>query len=402
LDSNELASSLFCCVLGAALFEVLSCGGALERRLVRTRPSGEKQRSHNSYRLVHLSDALRTYQLKANNASIVVAGDKEPARRTYDRMNVFVTGAAGFLGSHLVDHLLADGDTVVGIDNLLTGSRANLAHIRPSQPFAFIEADVSQPWTWAAAIDQPDLIMHFASPASPVDYGREPLATLAVNSLGIMHAVTLADATKARVLFASTSETYGDPLEHPQRESYWGNVNPVGVRACYDEAKRYGEAYLTSAVRKLGIDGRIVRIFNTYGPRMQPGDGRVIPNFCLSALRGHPLTVYGDGRQTRSFCYVDDLIEGIVRLAKREGLQGKLVNIGNPVEFTIAELAQIVAEVADVPLHAVPHDLPPDDPTRRRPDITLARVLLDWEPKVTLREGLVSTLDYFRDLSPVA
>jgi nucleoside-diphosphate-sugar epimerase len=217
-----------------------------------------------------------------------------------------------------------------------------------------------------------------------------------------MHAVTLADATKARVLFASTSETYGDPLEHPQRESYWGNVNPVGVRACYDEAKRYGEAYLTSAVRKLGIDGRIVRIFNTYGPRMQPGDGRVIPNFCLSALRGHPLTVYGDGRQTRSFCYVDDLIEGIVRLAKREGLQGKLVNIGNPVEFTIAELAQIVAEVADVPLHAVPHDLPPDDPTRRRPDITLARVLLDWEPKVTLREGLVSTLDYFRDLSPVA
>ena len=244
--------------------------------------------------------------------------------------------------------------------------------------------------------------MHFASPASPVDYGREPLATLAVNALGIMHAVALADKTKARVLFASTSETYGDPLEHPQRESYWGNVNPVGVRACYDEAKRYGEAYLTSAVRKLGIDGRIVRIFNTYGPRMQPGDGRVIPNFCLSALQGRPLTVYGDGRQTRSFCYVDDLIDGIVRLARGPGLQGKLVNIGNPIEFTIEELARIVAEVADVPLHMVPHDLPPDDPTRRKPDITLARTLLGWEPNVGLREGLVSTLDYFRELTPVA
>lgn len=235
----------------------------------------------------------------------------------------------------------------------------------------------------------------------PVDYGREPLATMAVNSLGIMHAVALGDAMKARVLFASTSETYGDPLEHPQRESYWGNVNPVGVRACYDESKRYGEAYLTSAVRKLGIDGRIVRIFNTYGPRMQPGDGRVIPNFCLSALQGRPLTIYGDGRQTRSFCYVDDLIDGIVRLAKGDGLRGKLVNIGNPVEFTIAELAQIVADVAHVPLHAVPHDLPPDDPTRRKPDITLARALLGWEPKVSLREGLISTLDYFRELAPV-
>jgi nucleoside-diphosphate-sugar epimerase len=317
-------------------------------------------------------------------------------------MNVFVTGAAGFLGSHLVDRLLADGDRVVGIDNFVTGSRDNLAHIDVGQPFTFVEADVSLPWSWARGLAKPDLIMHFASPASPVDYGREPLATMAVNALGVMHGVELAHATGARMLFASTSETYGDPLEHPQRETYWGNVNPVGVRACYDEAKRYGEAYLTSAVRALGIDGRIVRIFNTYGPRMQPGDGRVIPSFCLSALRGEPLTVFGDGRQTRSFCYATDLIDGIVRLAKGDGLRGKIVNIGNPIEFTIAELAEIVAHQVGVPLKVVEQDLPPDDPTRRKPDITLARTLLGWEPKIALREGLVSTLDYFRALTPVA
>jgi nucleoside-diphosphate-sugar epimerase len=315
--------------------------------------------------------------------------------------NVFVTGAAGFLGSHLVDRLLAAGKRVVGIDNFATGSTDNLAHIGDDKPFAFVEADVSLPWTWAGDFDHPDLILHFASPASPVDYGREPLATLSVNALGVMHAVALSFATGSRFVFASTSETYGDPLEHPQRESYWGNVNPVGVRACYDEAKRYGEAYLTSAVRKLGIDGRIVRIFNTYGPRMQPGDGRVVPNFCLSALRGEPLTVYGDGKQTRSFCYVDDLIDGILRLATAEGLGGKVVNIGNPDEFTILELAEIIAKIVGVPLKVVALELPPDDPARRKPDITLARTLLDWEPKMALREGLVSTLDYFRRLTPV-
>jgi dTDP-glucose 4,6-dehydratase len=311
-------------------------------------------------------------------------------------LNVLLTGAAGFLGSHLVDRLLADGDCVVGIDNLATGSSANLAHIGSDRPFTFIEADVSLPWTWAQGLDRPNLIMHFASPASPVDYGREPLATMAVNALGVMHGVDLAHATGARLLFASTSETYGDPLEHPQSEAYWGNVNPVGVRACYDESKRYGEAYVTSAVRKLAIDARIVRIFNTYGPRMQPGDGRVVPNFCLAALRGEPLTVYGDGRQTRSFCYVSDLIDGIVRLAKQEALSGKLVNVGNPGEFTIAELATIISEIAGVPLNVVACDLPPDDPTRRKPDISLARALLGWEPKVALRQGLTSTLEYFR------
>jgi nucleoside-diphosphate-sugar epimerase len=311
-------------------------------------------------------------------------------------LKVLLCGAAGFLGSHLADRLLADGDLVTGVDNLATGSRANLAIADKNPRFRFIEADVSLPWTWAHDLDKPDLIAHFASPASPVDYGREPLATMAVNALGAMHGVELARATGARLLFASTSEVYGDPLEHPQPETYWGNVNPIGERACYDESKRYAEAYLTSAVRKLGIDGRIVRIFNTYGPRMQPGDGRAIPNFCMAALRGEPLTVYGDGRQTRSFCYVTDLVDGVVRLAKHPAPAPMVVNIGNPQEFTISELAQIVSEIAGVPLHVVARDLPPDDPARRRPVISLARRLLGWEPRTALREGLAATLDYFR------
>jgi nucleoside-diphosphate-sugar epimerase len=311
-------------------------------------------------------------------------------------LKVLVTGAAGFLGSHLVDRLLADGDRVVGVDNFVTGSAANLEHIGSDLPFEFVDADVSLPWTWAQSAEQPDLIMHFASPASPVDYGREPLATMSVNAVGAMHGVELANASGARLLFASTSEVYGDPLEHPQRETYWGNVNPIGVRACYDEAKRYAEAYVTSAIRKLGIDARIVRIFNTYGPRMQPGDGRVIPNFCLAALAGQPLTVYGNGRQTRSFCYVSDLVEGIVRFAKRDTLAERVVNLGNPDEFTINELAGILSEVAGVPLETIACELPPDDPTRRRPDITRARAQLGWEPTVALREGLSATLNYFR------
>ncbi|MGA9943458.1 MAG: NAD-dependent epimerase/dehydratase family protein [Candidatus Cybelea sp.] len=311
-------------------------------------------------------------------------------------MKVLVTGAAGFLGSHLVDRLLADGDRVVGVDNFVTGSPANLAHIGSDLPFEFVDADVALPWTWAQSAEQPDLIMHFASPASPVDYGREPLATMSVNAVGAMHGVELANASGARLLFASTSEVYGDPLEHPQRETYWGNVNPIGVRACYDEAKRYAEAYVTSAIRTLGIDARIVRIFNTYGPRMQPGDGRVIPNFCLAALSGQPLTVYGNGRQTRSFCYVSDLVEGIVRFAKRDTVAERVVNLGNPNEFTINELAGILSEVAGVPLETVACELPPDDPTRRRPDIGRARAQLGWEPKVALREGLSATLNYFR------
>jgi nucleoside-diphosphate-sugar epimerase len=219
---------------------------------------------------------------------------------------------------------------------------------------------------------------------------------MAVNALGAMHGVELARATGARLLFASTSEIYGDPLEHPQPETYWGNVNPIGERACYDESKRYAEAYVTSAVRTLGIDARIARIFNTYGPRMQPGDGRVIPNFCMAALRGEPLIVYGDGRQTRSFCYVADLVEGVVRLAKREALTGKIVNIGNPDEFTVIDLARMISQIAGRPLEIVNAALPPDDPRRRRPAIALARKLLGWEPQVTLRDGLPATLEYFR------
>lgn len=316
-------------------------------------------------------------------------------------MIVLITGAAGFLGSHLVDRLLADGDRVIGIDNLTTGSRENLAHLEGNAGFSFVQADVSLSWTWKDRFESPHLIMHFASPASPVAYGREPLATMTVNAFGIVHAAELAAATGARLIFASTSEAYGQPLEHPQRETYWGNVNPVGPRACYDEAKRFGEAYVASASRKLGVDGRVVRIFNTYGPRMQPDDGRVVSNFCISALRGEPLTVYGDGTQTRSFCYVSDLVDGIVRFAKHARPGSTLLNLGNPAEITISQLARIVADTARVPLHIVERALPPDDPERRRPDITLARALLHWEPKVDLHQGLAATLDYFRTHLPV-
>jgi nucleoside-diphosphate-sugar epimerase len=317
-------------------------------------------------------------------------------------MLAYVTGAAGFLGSHVVDRLLRDGWKVTGVDNLATGDERNLRAAAASERFLFVCADVALPWApWIASAGEawrtPDLILHLASPASPVQYERLALETMAVNGVGTMHAVACAHATGAVLLYASTSECYGDPLDHPQRETYWGNVNPVGIRSCYDESKRFGEAYVTTAVRKLGIDGRIVRIFNTYGPRMQPGDGRVIPNFCVSALRGEPLTLYGDGSQTRSFCYVDDLIEGIVRLATRPELAGLVVNIGNPVEYTIRELAEVTARLAGAELRTEHHLLPPDDPTRRRPDITVARARLEWEPVVELEAGLSRTLEYFRE-----
>jgi nucleoside-diphosphate-sugar epimerase len=314
---------------------------------------------------------------------------------------VYHTGAAGFLASHLSERFVSAGHTVVGIDNFVTGNRRNLAALEGSPAFHFIEADVGAPWApWIdaakAMAGPPDCIVHAASPASPVDYGRDPLGTLHVNALGTIEAVALAQSCGARVFLFSTSECYGDPLEHPQRESYWGNVNPVGQRACYDESKRFAEAYLTSAARVHGLDARIVRIFNTYGPRMQPNDGRVIPNFAMSALNGNPLTIYGDGSQTRSFCYVDDLVDGIFRFIALDGLGGNIINIGNPGEFTIRELASIVAEIAGVELHVVEQALPPDDPTRRRPDISLARTLLGWEPRVALRDGLAKTLEYFR------
>ena len=315
-------------------------------------------------------------------------------------VTAYVTGAAGFIGSHLCDRLLHEGWHVLAVDSLATGDERNLRDAARSDRFRFVRADVTDPWeTWTAQLGEawrrPQLVLHLASPASPVQYERLALETLAVNAVGTMRAVALAHLTGATLLYASTSESYGDPLEHPQRETYWGNVNPVGIRSCYDESKRYGEAYVTTAVRKLKIDGRVMRIFNTYGPRMQAGDGRVIPNFCVAALQGRPLTVYGDGSQTRSFCYVDDLVDGIVRYATRAGLGGRVINLGNPDEYTIRELAAVTARLANVELRVVAEQLPPDDPTRRRPDIALARELLGWEPRVPLEAGLRRTLDYF-------
>jgi dTDP-glucose 4,6-dehydratase len=313
----------------------------------------------------------------------------------------YVTGAAGFVGSHLCDRLLADGCDVVGVDNLATGDERNLAAARSAR-FRFVRADIAQAWEpWLAQLDaaqrKPGLVLHFASPASPVQYERLALETMAANAAGTMHAVAFAHATGATLLYASTSESYGDPLEHPQRESYWGHVNPVGMRSCYDESKRFGEAYVTTAVRKLGVDGRVVRIFNTYGPRMQAGDGRAIPNFCVAALRGEPLVLYGDGSQTRSFCYVDDLVDGILRFGTRPGLGGRVVNLGNPAEYTIREVAHVIARLANAELRVVERPLPADDPARRRPDVTLARELLGWEPRTALEAGLRRTLDYFAD-----
>jgi dTDP-glucose 4,6-dehydratase len=309
-------------------------------------------------------------------------------------MNVAILGGAGFIGSHLVDRYLREGHSVVAVDNLCTGSLANLAEAFAYETFSFVEADVTR----AIPVDGPlDLILHFASPASPVDYARLAVETLEVNSRGTQLACELAEARGARLVFASTSEIYGDPLVHPQTEAYWGNVNSIGPRACYDEAKRFGEALVTTHVRLGRLDARIVRIFNTYGPRMALGDGRVVPNLLTQALTGQPLTIYGDGRQTRSFVYVDDLVEGIVRVAAYDLLRGAVVNLGRPDECTILEAARLVAEVAGVPLLTELHPLPQDDPTRRCPDITLARNLLGWEPRVALRDGLERTIAWWRE-----
>src|SRR5580658_187957 len=309
-------------------------------------------------------------------------------------MNVAILGGAGFIGSHLVDRYLREGHSVVAVDNLCTGSPANLADAFAYETFSFVEADVTR----AIPVDGPlDLILHFASPASPVDYARLAVETLEVISRGTQLACELAEARGARLVFASTSEIYGDPLVHPQTEAYWGNVNSIGPRACYDEAKRFGEALVTTHVRVGRLDARIVRIFNTYGPRMALGDGRVVPNLLTQALTGQPLTIYGDGRQTRSFVYVDDLVEGIVRVAAYDLLRGAVVNLGRPDECTILEAARLVAEVAGVPLLTELHPLPQDDPTRRCPDITLARNLLGWEPRVALRDGLERTIAWWRE-----
>jgi len=311
-------------------------------------------------------------------------------------VSVVVTGAAGFVGSHLCERFLAAGETVYGVDNYITGNRRNVASFENDARFTLIEADVStERDAIARAVRDVRIVLHFASPASPVDYARRSLETLDVNSLGTRTCLDLARAHGASFLYASTSECYGDPLMHPQTEEYWGNVNPVGPRACYDEAKRFGEALTTTYRRVHGLDVRIVRIFNTYGPRMRLDDGRVVPNFIKQALSGEPITMYGDGSQTRSFCYVQDLCEGIFRLARSDRAAGEIVNLGNPDERSIREFAEVVCRLAGAPLEIVSKPLPPDDPTRRCPDIAKARRLLGWEPKIGLEEGLRRTIEYF-------
>jgi nucleoside-diphosphate-sugar epimerase len=309
-------------------------------------------------------------------------------------MRVVVTGGAGFIGSHLVDRYLLDGHEVIAVDNLCTGSLANLRDASANRRFTFLPADVRL----TILVEGPvDLVLHFASPASPIDYARLALETLAVNSRGTELACDLAERHRARLVFASTSEVYGDPTVHPQVETYWGNVNPIGPRACYDEAKRFGEALVTTRMRLGPLDARIVRIFNTYGPRMRAEDGRVVPSLLTQALAGEPLTIYGDGSQTRSFTFVDDLVEGIVRLAGHDEARGAIVNLGNTEETSIRRFAELVAELAGVPLTIEPRPLPTDDPSRRRPDIGRARALLGWEPRVPLREGLSRTIAWWRE-----
>ena len=306
-------------------------------------------------------------------------------------MRLLVTGAAGFLGSHLCDRLLALDHAVMGMDNLLTGAPANLAHLEHHRRFQFVRHDVS---TYIDVPGPVDGILHFASPASPIDYLEYPIPTLKVGALGTHNALGLAKTKNARFLLASTSEVYGDPLVHPQPETYWGNVNPVGPRGVYDEAKRFAEALTMAYHRYHSLDTRIVRIFNTYGPRMRPHDGRVVSNFIVQALRGEPLTVYGDGSQTRSFCYVDDLIEGIICLFEHGSADP--TNIGNPHEFTVRQLAERVLALTGSKSDIVERPLPVDDPQVRQPDIALARTTLGWEPKVSLDEGLRRTIEYFR------
>ena len=307
-------------------------------------------------------------------------------------MRILVTGGAGFLGSHLCDRLLAEGHDVIAMDNLITGSTDNIAHLSSNRRFQFIHHDVTNYIYLKGPLDA---ILHFASPASPIDYLELPIQTLKVGSLGTHNALGLALAKEARLLLASTSEVYGDPMIHPQQESYWGNVNPIGPRGVYDEAKRFAEAMTMAYHRSHGVDTRIVRIFNTYGPRMRLRDGRVVPNFVSQALRSEPLTVYGEGKQTRSFCYVSDLVDGIYRLLMSN--ESEPVNIGNPAELTIHDFAKVINELTGNPAGIRFEPLPVDDPKQRQPDISKARRVLGWEPKVDLRTGMTQTVEWFRN-----
>jgi UDP-glucuronate decarboxylase len=305
-------------------------------------------------------------------------------------MRILITGGAGFLGSHLCDRLLGEGHEVICLDNLFTGRKANIAHLRAHPSFEWVRHDVIDPFKFEV-----DQIYNFACPASPPHYQFNPIKTTKTSVLGAINCLGLAKRVKARVFQASTSEVYGDPHVHPQPESYWGNVNPIGKRSCYDEGKRCAETLFFDYHRENRVDIRVVRIFNTYGPRMNPDDGRVVSNFVVQALRGEDLTVYGDGTQTRSFCYVDDLIEGCLRLMNQTETVGP-VNLGNPGEFTMLELAELTLKLVGGKSRIVHRPLPSDDPRQRRPDIALARRVLGWEPKVALEEGLQRTIAYFR------
>lgn len=304
-----------------------------------------------------------------------------------------ITGGAGFIGSHLCERFLREGFVVVAVDNFLTSYPENIANLFGQERFHFLEYDVTN---FIHVRRKVDIVLHFACPASPVDYLRYPIQTIKAASLGTLNTLELAKTNNARYVLASTSEVYGDPEVHPQPESYWGNVNPIGPRSVYDEAKRFAEALTMAYFREHKVDTRIARIFNTYGPRMRSDDGRVIPNFICQALRGQNLTVYGDGSQTRSFCYIDDMIEGIFRLATQEELEGEIFNLGNPEEYEMRELARIVIELVGSSSGIVYRDLPQDDPKRRKPDISKATRLLKWKPLIDLQNGLTKTVEYFK------
>jgi nucleoside-diphosphate-sugar epimerase len=306
---------------------------------------------------------------------------------------VLITGSAGFIGSHLCDRFIREGFYVIGIDNFLTGSPENIKHLSENKQFKFIEQDVTENISTSENIDA---VLHFACPASPVDYLNYPIETLKVDSIGTLNTLNLAKEKKARYIFASTSEIYGDPEIHPQIESYWGNVNPIGPRSVYDEAKRFSEAISMSFKREYDLDVRIVRIFNTYGPRMKLNDGRVVPNFISQALKEEDLTVYGDGSQTRSFCYVEDLVEGIFRVFIKDNIGGEVINLGNPDEYNIIDFARIIIEKTNSKSNISYKSLPKDDPKRRRPDISKARKIIDWQPQFTLDEGLEKSIEYFQ------
>lgn len=310
-------------------------------------------------------------------------------------MKILLTGAAGFLGSHISQKLINESHEVIGLDDLSTGSIGNIKHLLRDSKFSFVEHDVRKPFQVKV-----DAILNFACPASPIHYQSDPVRTIETNFLGIINLLHLAKETGARVLQASTSEVYGDPTESPQKENYWGNVNPIGIRSCYDEGKRAAETLCFDYKRQFGVDTRVVRIFNTYGPNMAINDGRVVSNFIVQALRGEPLTIYGDGQQSRSFCFATDLVEGIYRMLMLEESPLSPINLGNPYEFTMTELALLVIDLAKSESTLEYKPLPSDDPRQRRPDISLAKTVLGWEPTIQLREGILETIRYFK-LAPL-